>query len=59
MIKLPLGERGGDKFQFTHIKQGKVHVRFLGELTHSNAICELEDANAPQKTEHQQDTRQP
>jgi hypothetical protein len=59
MSKLPLRYRGGDTQHLTLNKQGKTYILFLGEPTYSNAVWELKDADTPQKTEHQQDTRQP
>ena len=38
---------------------GKIHILIPSERMTSNAVWELKDADAPQKTEHQQDARQP
>ncbi len=40
-------------------RQRNPHILILGKPTYSNTMWELEDADAPQKTEDQQDTRQP
>jgi len=40
-------------------RQGNPHILILGEPTYQNAMWELEDAYAPQKTEDQQEPRQP